>query len=214
VVHEVVSHPLAFALRRVHVAGPANDEEARALVETLVANGAAVSDLTLLLEGPHLHAAALLRLPRLSKASLSSVASLDSASAVRLEELTVFAFDEQSWECRLGTLELPRLRALSLRSWADTRPAVSRWMREGCRAPNLKRLSLEVRFTSQVIDAIADAPFAKTLEKLSVLTMDESSAEVLLRRRADLPRLSAVVAHHQRVPQATEARLREAFSAR
>ncbi|MFT3712354.1 MAG: hypothetical protein QM817_32305 [Archangium sp.] len=214
VVNEVLSHPLAFALHRVNVAAPANDEDAQALVEALVANGAAVSDLTLWLEGTRLHAAPLLRLPLLTKLSLSSVATLDSASAARLEELTVFAFDEQSWECRLGTLEAPRLRALSLRSWTDTRPAVSRWVREACRAPNLRRLSLEVRFTSQVIEAIADSVFAKSLEKLSVITMDEASAEVLLRRRADLPRLISVSAHQQRVPQATELRLRAEFSGR
>jgi hypothetical protein len=103
----------------------------------------------------------------------------------------------------LGTLELPQLRSLMVRAWADTQPALSRWFREGCRAPQLRRLALEVRFTSQIIDAVADAPFAKTLETLSVMTMDESSAEVLLRRKADLPRLTSVVAHHQRVPLAT-----------
>jgi uncharacterized protein (TIGR02996 family) len=231
VLRAVMSHPLAVTLRRVRLAsGYLSEDEASAMVALLVEYGAGLNEVSLLPEMGHaqLRAGPLLGLPRLVTLSVANVASIASGAAPRLRELNllglegqVVTFEELSRPAlhlpgprtvsELGTLELPQLRSLMVRAWADTQPALSRWFREGCRAPQLRRLALEVRFTSQIIDAVADAPFAKTLETLSVMTMDESSAEVLLRRKADLPRLTSVVAHHQRVPLATEQRLRAEF---
>ncbi|MBL8924395.1 MAG: hypothetical protein JNJ54_36440 [Myxococcaceae bacterium] len=151
-------------------------------------------------------------LPRLTEARLLGLSELPAVSAPALQSLTAWLSD---WDgappCRLGRLEAPALRELQLRVRRDTEPALTRWVREHLRAPGLRRLGVEAWVTSQLLEAVADAPFAASLERLSVVTIDDASAQVLLTRREAFPRLQRLEARFFRTSQAVEARVRAAF---
>lgn len=108
--------------------------------------------------------------------------------------------------------DAPRLVELVLRTRFDCTPPLTRWVRERCDTPVLRRLSIEAPITSQLVEAIADAPFADHLERLELLVIDDASAHTLLNRRSDLPRLTTVKARFFRTSAATEASVRAAFS--
>lgn len=153
-------------------------------------------------------------LPRVTLAKLYGITSLVGLSSSRLESLVAWVSD---WDgappCQLGRLDAPRLRTLELRVRGETQPALTRWLREDVNAPSLQKLEVEAFVTSQLIDAIADAPFAATLERLRVLTVDEASAQVLLTRRESFPKLRRVDTRFFRTSQAVEDRVRAAFQA-
>ncbi len=154
------------------------------------------------------------KLTRLERVGLFGVGVFDALRHARLEALTVWFND---WEgappCVLDTLDAPRLVELVLRTRYDATPPLTRWVRERCDTPSLRRLSIEAPVTSQLVDAIADAPFAARLERLELLVIDEASAHALLTRRSHLPRLESVNARFFRTSAAVEASVRAAFSA-
>jgi len=151
-------------------------------------------------------------LPSVSFAKLYGITALSGLSSPRLDSLVAWVSD---WDgappCQLGRLDAPGLRHLELRVRADTQPALTRWLREDLKAPSLRRLAVEAFVTSQLIEAIADAPFAATLERLRVLTVDEASAQVLLTRTASFPKLRHLETRFFRTSQAVEARVRAVF---
>ena len=60
-------------------------------------------------------------------------------------------------------------------------------------------------------EAVADAPFGASLERLSVLTIDEASAQVLLTRRDAFPKLERLEARFFRTSLSLERRVRDAY---
>ncbi len=153
------------------------------------------------------------KLPRLVRAQLVGVHVLDALSHDRLESLSLWFNDWQGAPaCVLGDLDAPRLVELVLRTRFDSTPPLTRWVRERCRTPLLHRLTIEAPITSQLVEAIADAPFAAQLERLELLVIDDASAHALLSRRASLPRLESVKARFFRTSASTEASVRAAFS--
>jgi hypothetical protein len=141
---------------------------------------------------------------------LEGLDALGDVTAMRLESLRL---SFSSWEHeapRLGHLDAPTLHTLELRA-LETTPPLTRWLREHCATPSLRTLTVESMLTSQLIDAVIDAPFAKNLEALSLLVVDDASAHVLLTRRASLPKLTQFSVHSFRTSQAIEARVRAAF---
>jgi uncharacterized protein (TIGR02996 family) len=151
-------------------------------------------------------------LPRVTAATLYGITSLAGLSSPSLQSLVAWVSD---WDgappCRLGRLEVPRLRELQLRVRAETEPALTRWVRDDVHAPSLRRLDVEAFITSQLIEAIADAPFAATLERLRVLTIDEASAQVLLTRGTAFPKLRHLETRFFRTSRAVEDRVRATF---
>lgn len=153
------------------------------------------------------------KLTRLERAGLFGIGVFDGLRHARLESLTLWFSDWQGAPpCVLDTLDAPRLVELVLRTRYDSTPPLTRWVRERCDTPALRRLSIEAPITSQLVDAIADAPFASRLERLELLVIDDASAHALLNRRGDLPRLRSVNARFFRTSAATEASVRAAFT--
>lgn len=153
------------------------------------------------------------KLTRLEHARLFGVSVFDELRHARLESLRLWFNDWQGAPpCVLGALDAPRLVEFVLRTRFDCTPPLTRWVRERCDTPVLRRLSIEAPITSQLVEAIADAPFAGHLERLELLVIDDASAHTLLNRRSDLPRLTAVKARFFRTSAAIEASVRAAFS--
>lgn len=152
------------------------------------------------------------KLTRLERVALFGLTVFDGLRHARLQSLTLWFND---WDgapaCGLDPLEAPRLVDLVMRTRFDCTPSITRWIRERCDAPSLRRLAIEAPTTSQLVEAIADAPFAANLERLTLLQIDDASAHVLLTRREDLPRLKSVNARFFRTSPAAEASIRAAF---
>ena len=211
----VLASPLACALEVLKLNLPPDGPTASRALDLLRDRRPSVHrlELTADLTSNALNVEGLLEaLPRVTLAKLYGITSLVGLSSSRLESLVAWVSD---WDgappCRLGRLDAPSLRTLELRVRAETQPALTRWLREDVNAPSLRRFDVEAFVTSQLIDAIADAPFAATLERLRVLTIDEASAQVLLTRRESFPKLRRLDARFFRTSQAVEARVRAAF---
>ncbi|MCU0696162.1 MAG: hypothetical protein MUC96_06520 [Myxococcaceae bacterium] len=211
----VLASPLACALDSVTLHLPGDGHQATRALDVLRARLPALRRLEVSanLTADALKAEGLLDgLPRLRSVGLFGLSAVPRFTAPRLESLTAWVSD---WDgappCRLGAVTAPALRELMLRVRVDSQPALTRWVREDLKAPQLRRLGLEAWVTSQLIEAVADAPFAATLERLAVLTVDEASAQVLLTRREAFPKLERLEARFFRTTQAVEARVREAY---
>jgi uncharacterized protein (TIGR02996 family) len=214
----VLASPLACALDSVTLHLPGESWTATRALDVFRERRPALRRLEVSanLTADALHAEGLLEsLPALTGARLFGLSALPRLESPRLESLTAWLSD---WDgappCRLGAVTAPALRELMLRVRADSQPALTRWVREDLRAPHLRRLGLEAWVTSQLIEAVADAPFAASLERLAVLTVDEASAQVLLNRRDAFPKLERLEARFFRTSQAVEARVRAAYDAR
>lgn len=211
----VLASPLACAVSELTVRLPGESWAASRLLEVLRARQPPLRrlELTAHLTADVLRTEGLLEhLPRVRLARLLGLTSLPPLSSTALESLTARVSD---WDgappCRLGPLTAPALRELHLRVRPETQPALTRWLREDVRAPGLRRLSLEAWVTSQLFEAVADAPFGASLERLSVLTIDEASAQVLLTRRDAFPKLERLEARFFRTSLALERRVRDAY---
>ncbi|MDP1919577.1 MAG: hypothetical protein Q8L14_25220 [Myxococcales bacterium] len=211
----VLASPLACALEVLKLFLPPDAQAASRALDVLRDRRPSVHrlELTADLTSDALQVEGLLEaLPRVTFAKLYGITSLVGLSSSRLESLVAWVSDwDGAPSCQLGRLDAPLLRALELRVRSETQPALTRWLREDVNAPSLRRLDVEAFVTSQLIDAIADAPFAATLERLRVLTIDEASAQALLTRRESFPRLRRVDTRFFRTSQAVEARVRAAF---
>lgn len=153
------------------------------------------------------------KLTRLEHARLYGVNVFDELRHARLESLSLWFSDWQGAPaCVLGDLDAPGLVELGLRTRFDSTPPLTRWIRERCRTPLLRRLTIEAPITSQLVEAVADAPFASHLERLELLLIDDASAHALLSRQSSLRRLTSVKARFFRTSAATEAAVRAAFS--
>jgi uncharacterized protein (TIGR02996 family) len=213
----VLAAPLSCALEVLKLNLPADASSASRALDLLRARRPSIHrlELTADLTSDALHVEGLLEaLPRVTLAKLYGITSLVGLSSSRLESLVAWVSD---WDgappCQLGRLDAPALRTLELRVRAETQPALTRWLREDVHAPALRRLDVEAFVTSQLIEAVADAPFASTLERLRVLTIDEASAQVLLTRRDSFSKLLRVDTRFFRTSQAVEAQVRAAFHA-
>ncbi len=211
----VLASPLACALEVLKVDLPPDADAASRALDLLRTRRPSIHrlELTADLTSDALQVEGLLEaLPRVTMAKLYGITSLVGLSSSRLESLVAWVSD---WDgaplCQLGRLDAPSLRTLELRVRSETQPALTRWFREDVNAPSLRRLDVEAFVTSQLVDALADAPFAPTLERLRVLTIDEASAEVLLRRRDSFPKLRRLDTRFFRTSQAVEERVRAAF---
>ncbi|MCA2977509.1 MAG: hypothetical protein INH41_27415 [Myxococcaceae bacterium] len=216
-VDAVLASPLACALDALTLRLPADAALATRALDVLRTRRPSLRwlEVTANLTADALRAEGLLdALPRLRVARLVGLSALPHVTSGALESLTAWLSD---WDgappARLGTLAAPGLRALRLRVRADTQPALTRWLREGLRAPGLRHLGVEARATSQLLEAVADAPYAPSLERLSVVTVDEASARVLLSRRDAFPRLSRLEARFYRTARAIEEQVRAAYGA-
>lgn len=211
----VLASPLSCALEVLTVSVPAEAAAASRALEVLQRRRPSIHrlELTADVTSDALHVEGLVAtLPNVRSATLYGITSLSGLSSPRLESLVAWVSD---WDgappCRLGRLDAPVLRELELRVRAETQPALTRWLREDLNAPVLRRLDVQAFVTSQLLEAIADAPFAAKLERLRVLTIDDASAQVLLTRSASFPKLRHLDARFFRTSQAVEARVRAAF---
>lgn len=211
----VLTSPLACALEVLKLNLPPDGPTASRAIDLLRERRPSIHrlELTADLTSDALQVEGLLEaLPRVTLAKLYGITSLVGLSSSRLDSLVAWVSD---WDgappCQLGRLDAPSLRTLELRVRSETQPALTRWFREDVNAPSLRRLDVEAFVTSQLVDAIADAPFAPTLERLRVLTIDEASAEVLLKRRESFPKLRRLDTRFFRTSQTVEDRVRAAF---
>lgn len=211
----VLASPLACTLTALSLHLPADAEAATRALDVLRQQRPPLRrlEVTASLTADALNVEGVLEaLPRVTEARLLGLSALPALSTPALQSLQAWLSD---WDgappCHLGALEAPSLRDLHLRVRSETQPALTRWVREHLRAPGLRRLGIEAWVTSQLIEAVADAPFAASLERLSVVTIDEASAQALLARRASFPRLARLEARFFRTSQAVEARVRAAF---
>lgn len=217
--HEVLvallDSPLAVALTGLDLRLPADETRVSSVCDVLSLALPPLRSLELSTEGQGAFApgVTLSKLTRLEHARLFGVSVFDDLRHGRLESLRVWFND---WEgappCVLGTLDAPRLVELTLRTRFDSTPPLTRWVRERCHTPSLRRLFIEAPITSQLVEAIADAPFANHLERLELLVIDDASAHALLGRRSSFPRLGVVKARFFRTSAAVEASVRAAFS--
>ncbi len=211
----VLSSPLSCALESLTLALPADTDEASRTIHLLRERRPPIHQLELAADATAdaLQVEGLLEaLPSVKAAKLYGLTSLSGLSSSRLESLVARVSD---WDgappCQLGTLDAPELCELEFRVRAETQPALTRWLREGVNAPKLRRLDVEAFVTSQLIEAVADAPFAATLERLRVLTIDEASAQVLLKRSASFRKLQHLETRFFRTSRAIEERVRATF---
>lgn len=205
-----VTSPACVALNTLRVQLPV---DAAATLERLssLRLGARVLSLSRPVPGQGFDPAAVLDGSGLVDVELEGLDALGDVTATRLESLRVSFSAWDGRDPRLGELDAPSLHTLVLRA-LETTPPLTRWFRHRCAAPGLRSLTVESMLTSQLIEAIVDAPFAKTLEALSLLLVDDASAHALLTHRARLPKLKQLSAHSFRTSQAVEARVREVFS--
>ena len=198
VLTDALRMPMGFALATLALDGAGPLEQLHDVVAAVTSLGRGLREVAFhQTEGlGGLDATALLSLPRLERLSITGVSRLGDAKAASLLRLLVSA--QHTGTLTLGRVELPRLKVLTLHCWVDSTPSLARWLREGCVAPKLVRLTVETSLTSQVIEAIADAPFAASLEELRVGTLDDASVARLSQHREKLKRLKKVTAHYPR----------------
>ncbi|MBL8940571.1 MAG: TIGR02996 domain-containing protein [Archangium sp.] len=215
VLRALLDSPLAMALAGLDLRLADDEAEVSAVCDVLSLSLPPLRSLEISVEGMGTFAPGVMlsKLTRLEHARLFGVSVFDDLRHGRLESLRVWFND---WEgappCLLGALDAPRLVELTLRTRFDSTPPLTRWVRERCHTPSLRRLFIEAPITSQLVEAIADAPFANHLERLELLVIDDASAHTLLERRSSLPRLVAVKARFFRTSAAVEASVRAAFT--
>ncbi len=216
VVRQVLESPLTVALERLIVRLPADDAAREAVLELVARAAPSLQRVELL--GPHTGgpfdgSRVLAALPRLTSAHVVGLSALGAVRAARLKALELsFADQGQARPVALEVLDAPSLRELKLRVRHETRPSLTRWLRERCLTPDLRGLSVESTHTSQLIEAIVDAPFAKTLRRLNLLVIDDAAAHALLTHRARLPGVRSIDARFFRTSFAVEAALKAAFA--
>jgi len=198
-----------IALSRLHLQLPV---DAAAVLERLSLLAPRVRSLRLTrrLPGQGFEPSSVLDGSGLVHVELEGLDALGPVTAMRLESLRLSFSGWDGVAPRLGDLDAPALETLVVRA-LETTPPLTRWFRQHCAAPALRSLTVESMLTSQLVDAIVDAPFAKRLEALSLLVIDDASAHALLTRRAQLPKLTHLSSHSFRTSQAVEARVRAAF---